>query len=92
MGYTPRIILEFEDLEKHSTKLQEDEFSGKFEQGGEEGETVPSYLLNRLRDGLKYPCKLKGKNILIFQPEFTSYNEEVRNYLNDLEVEYALDN
>ena len=36
-------------------------------------------------------CTFKGISIIIFQPEFSSFNEDVRKYLTKYNVEYSIE-
>ena len=85
MSFEPTIIINKKHLNKPKVikVLEEEQYSSD-----EEVEKVAKFLLNaKDRTTLKF-----GKlELVICRPEFTAFNEAVRDRLTELEVEYQID-
>jgi hypothetical protein len=78
MSYEPRLIVEQKDL-----KAKEEYIDNL------KDDELRDYLLVVLR---KEPSDFKGRKLLLFTPELSSFNEKVRKFLNKHDIEYGLDN
>jgi len=88
MSYEPRILLEKKDLLAIENKLLAKEFDEKAR--------VEKYLLEQLRyEPCIFKCKLSfpscDHELLIMKPELSSFNAEVRKFLDKNKIYYAID-
>lgn len=85
MSYTPTIVIHHVSLLAKKAKLEEIAAGGYCE----EDEQAAKFLLDALK-GL--PTIIRRVGIIIAQPEFSQPNEDVRNLLTELGVEYGISN
>jgi hypothetical protein len=84
MSFEPTLILRKKDLEKSISILEEEQYSSD-----EDTLKVAEYLLNvNTYETIKFD-KLE---LVICEPEFTSFNSLVRDKLRELEIDFRLDN
>lgn len=89
MSYEPTIIINKKHLEKHRQKIEEEEW--------EKGPIKPTQKFERkraaydaLRIALNKEAHIISKvSIVIIQPEGSWHNEDVRDLLDEFEVEYT---
>ena len=82
MSYEPRLIISAHDLRGHENEIVRDSYAYP-------DDTAIQYVAKLLN------CEsvlLKGVSMIICHPELTSFNAEVRDTLDDYEIEYAIDN
>ena len=84
MSFDPRLVISYKDLIKHKEKL---EATWDWE---EEDKEVLEYLASILIKDPN-PFTICGVELISCQPEFTKFNQSVRDMLNEWEVEYTLD-
>lgn len=86
MSYTPTIVINKKDLDKHSDKL-ENEWEWLHD---EDLQAVMKYLnfVYNQHDVVK----IGGMELLLCEPEFSSFNADVRDKLSEWGVEYGLSN
>lgn len=83
MSYEPNIIVERKDLMTIRNQLWVDEVSKV-----EDTKLIAKELISALnRDEVSF----KNMSLIIFRPEFTSFNEKVRKYLAKHKIVYATD-
>lgn len=91
MSYEPTIICSMPDLQARRAEIESWEYqepkrkSAKFLRRQEAFK-----FLHDVIDKYK-PFKFKGLLLVIFQPELTSRNKDVRDVLHDMNIEFALD-
>lgn len=83
MSYEPRIIVDRKDLMNIRNQLWDDEVCSNNDKKAIAKELISALQHNK--------CVFKGIDIIIFKPEFSSFNEKVRNYLTKHNVEYSID-
>ena len=81
MSYEPTLIVEKKDLEKF-----EDELMGLDLRDDRVGKYLYRVILS-----MDY-CNFKDMELYIFEPEFTSFNKKVREWLDEHNIEYGEDN
>ena len=95
MSYEPTLIISKEDLNKHQDLFENGiwqygaDKKDEATRGGEEGKTVMEYL-NAVY--LQKPITVRGVELVICSPTFSSFNKLIRNKLTELEVEFAESN
>lgn len=89
MGYIPTIILSKEDIDKHSEYI---EYEYQWKDRSDDEKAVLKHLQENLRLYNKHsPVVLKGVSMMIIKPEFTTFNQNVRDMLDELEIDYTVD-
>lgn len=83
MSYEPILVIKKNDLEKHKTEL--DNWAELKE--GILKEKIYKYLNEVLEN--KYNPKIDGIELLICQPELTSFNAAVRKVLYDWKIQFG---
>lgn len=83
MSYEPRIIIRKKHLDKHIAKLEEEQWHKK-----EEKANVAKFLLDVSNSNV---IKFDDLELLMCQPELTSFNNAVRRKLDILKVDYRTD-
>lgn len=91
MSYTPTLLILKKDLDKHKDfllngKWQYDGSQDKL-RGGEDNNSPLEYLKD-VYERLS-PVQIAGIELLLCTPEFSTFNREVRELLDELKVEYA---
>lgn len=98
MSYEPTIIIRKSDLEKHRDKIENAEWDTiekkKFKGTGAEQEKLDLLdAYNELNRALGYePIKFPEIELVMLWVEFTSKNGNVRTLLDELKIEYRIDN
>lgn len=91
MSYEPTIICSMPDLQAKRAEIESWEYqkpkraSAKFERKQEAFK-----FLHNVIDKYK-PFKLKGLLLVMFQPQLTFRNKDVRDALHELNIEFALE-
>lgn len=86
MSYTPTIVINKKDLDKHADKFERDY------------EWLNDDNLQRVMEYLKFVyqkhnvVKVNGTEILLCEPETSSFNTEIRSKLLEWKVEFGLSN
>lgn len=89
MSYEPRLIINKHHLEKHENAFMEEQYHSK----SDIKKRVAEFLLNEIASERNCtPIKFAKLELIISQPELTSFNAAVRKRLDDLEIEYQVDN
>jgi len=91
MSYTPTIIVEVESLNKHKELFENVSYGIILDdetRGGEEDKTVLETISELYFE--KRIIKLFETEVKYFTPYFSSYNAQVRNKLNELNIKYVL--
>lgn len=83
MSYEPTLIIRKQQLAKHESLLEQEQWSAD-----EETEKVAKYLLQV--NGYE-TIKFDELELVVCSPEFTSFNLAVRGKLDELEVDYRTD-
>lgn len=83
MSYEPTLIIRKQQLAKHENLLEQEQWSAD-----EETEKVAKFLLQV--NGYE-TIKFDDLELVICNPEFTSFNLAVRSKLDELEVDYRTD-
>ncbi len=83
MSYTPTLIIEYNDLEKIKTELEEEQYSPN-----SDTEKVALFLLEELKFKELIPV-FKNMKLIICTPEFTEFNLLVRDRLDEGDVYYT---
>jgi len=84
MSYEPTIVIQKRDLDRHVELLEQEQYDSD-----EEISRVAKHLL----EVSKYEVLTFGKlQLVICQPEHTSFNSAVRDRLRELNVFFQLDN
>lgn len=84
MSYEPTLIIKKEDLDKHADKFE------RFWEWDKDSDE------KRLMEYLRYVyekhdvCEIDGIKLTICNPEFTSFNREVRERLTEWGVQYGI--
>lgn len=103
MSYTPTLVINRDDLERAAENWDES-FLDLMTQEEliDDGMKARKYLLDILRQDRKaenYPApytrpelKIGGVRLIICEPDFTSINEAVRDYLTEAGIEFGIDN
>ena len=81
MSFISTLIIKYDDLKKH----EEDLLSESFEENKKS--EVSKYLYDIIDSD---PIDFDGTQIFICEPEFSSFNEKVRNKLHELDVYFAV--
>lgn len=84
MGYYPTIILKRQDLIKHQDSLEQEIIWAD-----ENTIKLNEFLLDVIKDN--NVIKFGDLELLICYPEFTTFNQDVRDKLDELDVEYKTD-
>lgn len=84
MSYEPTLVINRGDLLKHKNRLE------NWELEKEEDRDVFKFL--NTESEYKYPPKIGGIELIICQPELTSFNTRVRKALYELNVEFSTSN
>jgi len=87
MSYEPTLVIKKSDLEKHKAELE----NWWNEKEGSIKSKVYNYLLDIL-DNSRFNPRIDGIELIICQPELTSFNKEVRKVLYDWDVEFGTSN
>ena len=89
MSYEPTLVILKKDLDKHRDLIVDGDWQYKIsdkEQRGEDGLTVMEYIKDVYTTNK--PVKVGGVELLLCEPCFTSFNDKVREKLEELEVEF----
>ncbi len=86
MSFFPTIIIKLSDLQKHSELLEN---SWEYEH-----DEKLNRVLIFLKDALKTRnvFEIDGIKMILCQPDFSLFNQEVRDKLSELGVQYAISN
>lgn len=90
MSYEPTILILKEDLDKNTDFIVDGDWQweekGKYAPGKEKRKVL-EFLQEILTDNNS--CSIAGIKLYVCKPEFTSFNEAVRNQLDEFEIEYT---
>lgn len=92
MGFTPTIIINYDQLLKKETEIDAAEFDADIDKDEQEAyKTLQETIkLSKEHGYLKFPNhKL---NLAVVYSNLTSRNQDIRELLDELEIEYQLDN
>ncbi len=89
MSYEPTIVILKKDLDKHRDLLLDGAWQYDESEQGKATRRAFKYIKN-VYEG-KY-ITVGGMELIICQPELSSFNQKVRNVLTELNVEFGLDN
>lgn len=84
MGFEPTLIIRKKDLDKHIGVFEKEQYSND-----ELIERVAKYLIQVSE---YETIKFDDLELVICKPEFTYFNNEVRNRLHELEIDFRIDN
>ena len=93
MSYTPIIIIKKSEIDAKIipilTLYEKYSYNDEETRGGEYGETILQYIHRRtILEPSK--CNIFGIECVYMLPQFSTYNKDIRNKLNELSVEYSL--
>ncbi len=93
MSYEPRLIISKLDLEKSRAKIEKDiidiEIKPPASEKGKQRAKVVKEVFEALNE---FPIEFLGKKLVIIQPELTSHNKQVRQYLIDNNIRFTTSN
>lgn len=92
MSYTPTILIKLEDLEKHDSLFKDLQYYLPDEQtrGGEDGKTVLETIRDLYFEDSRFIVDVFGIKCRYLVPEFSSFNRQIREKLDELNIKYSL--
>lgn len=85
MSFTPTLVIKKKDLEKNRAKIEMSEYKTHRKENISKAWAELRIILN------KGSIDFEELSIVIAQPEFTYLNENVRNLLTKLNIDYKLE-
>jgi hypothetical protein len=82
MSYTPKILINRKELAQKQERLEQ--LVNEYKNDAK----ISSYLLDVLNDP---PMKFGDLELVLCQPEFTDFNQRVRDFLAVFNIEYQVD-
>jgi len=80
MSYTPKIVVDYNDLEKL--------FKGMPELLNNTDE-ISKFVIEAFQDKYAGASELKGIKIMILHPDLSFFNQEVRNWFYEYDIQYV---
>lgn len=90
MSYEPTLILKIEDLQKHESLFEKSKYNlpDEHTRGGEENKTLLETIMDLYFEDDKYIVDVFGVKCRYFKPLYSSYNREIREKLDELQINY----